>query len=97
MSIILIAEKPDAAHRIAISLSNTDPKEIKKNGVKYYVFEKNKQEHVVVAAVGHLFNLKQIKRGNYPVFDVHWIPSYKARKSCEFTKKYLDTINGMLF
>ncbi len=96
MSIILIAEKPDAAHRIAISLSNTDPKEIKKNGVKYYVFEKNKQEHVVVAAVGHLFNLKQIKRGNYPVFDVHWIPSYKARKSCEFTKKYLDTIKKVI-
>lgn len=94
MSTVIIAEKPDAAMRIAQALAesklvkNTSPQ-----GVDYYEFIRNGKKHTVVAAVGHLFNLKQNSKGwTYPIFDADWIPSYKAMGKSLFSEKYFSTI-----
>ncbi|MBU3905150.1 MAG: DNA topoisomerase I [Nanoarchaeota archaeon] len=94
MATIIIAEKPDAAKNIAIALSDKKPT-IKKSkyDVTYYEFTRNGKKHIVVAAVGHIFNLKQISKGwSYPIFDVEWIPSFKARAISAFSEKYFKTL-----
>ncbi len=98
MTTIIIAEKPDAAERLALALAEGKPKKKASNsGVSYYEFERNGKKHIVVAAVGHLFNLKQTGKGwNYPIFDVEWMPSYKIRKQSAFTEKYFKTIEEVI-
>ncbi|MFZ3077686.1 MAG: DNA topoisomerase I [Candidatus Aenigmatarchaeota archaeon] len=99
MTTIIIAEKPDAAERLALALADGKPKKKSSNqGVSYYEFERNGKKHIVVAAVGHLFNLKQTggKGWTYPVFDVEWFPSYKIRKQSAFSEKYFRTIEEVV-
>ncbi len=94
MTTIIIAEKPDAAERIALALAEGRPKKKASNsGVSYYEFERNGKKHIAVAAVGHLFNLKQSGKGwSYPVFDVSWEPSFRIRKQSAFTEKYFRAL-----
>ncbi|MEM5872524.1 MAG: DNA topoisomerase I [Candidatus Aenigmatarchaeota archaeon] len=94
MATIIIAEKPDAAMRIAQALSQSKPvKKTSPFGVDYYEFERNGKKHLVVAAVGHLFNLKQSSTGwTYPIFDADWVPSYQAIEKSAFSEKYFKTI-----
>lgn len=91
---ILVAEKPDAAMRIAQALSDSKIRvKRSKYGINYYEFERNGNNHIVVAAVGHLFNLKQKTKGSgYPIFDAEWAPSFSSVKKASFTKKYFKTI-----
>ena len=80
----MIAEKPNASRAIAEALADKGTlKAIESDeGVKYYEFKKDNKQHIVVAAVGHLFTLKQSGKGwEYPVFNVEWIPSFKASHS----------------
>jgi len=97
MAIIIIAEKPDAAKNIAEALADGRPtKKTSKYGVDYHEFTRNGKKHIVVAAVGHLFNLKQKGKGwQYPIFDVEWIPSYKARMISAFSEKYFKTLEDL--
>ena len=95
MATIIIAEKPDACEHIARALAESGLKKKKSEyGVNYFEFNRKKKKHIAISAVGHLFTLKQNagKGWTYPIFNVHWIPSYEARKSSEFSKKYFFTI-----
>ncbi len=94
MATIIIAEKPDACERIAKALAEKNlKKKTSKHDVDYYEFLRKGKKHIAVAAVGHLFNLKQDGSGwTYPIFDVKWIPSFQARKKSEFSEKYFKTI-----
>lgn len=92
---LIIAEKPNAALKIAQSLAEDRPKTIEgEGGVKYYEFKRGGKKHVVVPAVGHLFSLKDTsKKGwDYPIFDYTWKPTYEINKKAEFAKRYLDNI-----
>jgi len=95
---IIIAEKPDAASHIAQALSEGKARRLtSEHGVDYFAFERGGKTHYVIAAVGHLFNLKQSKgKGwTYPVFDVEWAPSFKIRKASLFSEKYFRTIEEL--
>jgi len=97
MTIVIITEKPDASLRIANALaeSNLRAKKSKYN-VTFYEFTRNGKKHIVLCAVGHLFNLKHKGRGQeYPIFDVRWVPSFEARKQSSFSKKYFKTIEEL--
>jgi len=98
MTTIIICEKPDACMRISKSLSNG--KFLVKEstyGVKYYEFKRGREKFISVAAVGHLFNLKQKGKGwYYPMFDLEWIPSFKARAISAFSEKYYRTIEEVV-
>jgi len=98
LTTIIIAEKPDAAERLALALADGKPKKKASNqGVSYYEFERNGKKHIVVAAVGHLFGLKQKGSGwTYPIFDVEWVPSFKIRKQSAFSEKYFKTIEEVV-
>jgi len=94
MTTIIIAEKPDACTHLAEALADKNlKKKTSKYGVDYYEFERKGKKHIAVAAVGHLFNLKQESgEWSYPIFNVHWIPSFKARKQSKFSEKYFKTL-----
>ncbi|MCD6557718.1 MAG: DNA topoisomerase I [Candidatus Aenigmarchaeota archaeon] len=93
MYTLIIAEKPSAAQKIAESLADKKPIKHGERNVVWFEFERDKKPFVVVPAVGHLFSLKQKEKGwTYPRFDVHWIPSFEARKSSEFSRKYFENI-----
>ncbi len=95
---VIIAEKPDAAFNIARALA--EGKLVRKKssyGVEYYEFERGGKKHLVVPAVGHLFNLKHTGKGwGYPIFDVEWVPSFKAVKRSSFSEKYFRTIQEVV-
>ncbi|MBI5332644.1 MAG: DNA topoisomerase I [Candidatus Aenigmarchaeota archaeon] len=94
MATVIIAEKPTAARSIAKALAEKDLKEnVTEEGVKWYEFSKKNRKYHVVAAVGHLFTLKNMKKGqDYPIFDLDWIPTFQASKFSAFTKKYFDVV-----
>ena len=90
---IIIAEKPDAAERIAKALAEGSVIRRSVHGVDYYEFPRNGKRHVVVSAVGHLFGLKQSKRGGgYPVFDAEWVPTFVMSKKASFSEKYFSAL-----
>lgn len=92
--VIIIAEKPDASKHIAKALAEGKVEKKKSSyGVEYYEFKRNGKKHVVVPAVGHLFNLKQTYSGSdYPVFDVDWFPSFQVNRKSAFSEKYFKTV-----
>ena len=92
--IVIIAEKPDAMEHIAKALSEKNLKRrTSRYKVDYYEFERDGKKHIVVSAVGHLFNLKQKGKGwTYPIFDVEWVPTFEANKSAAFSERYFRTI-----
>ncbi|MCD6476756.1 MAG: DNA topoisomerase I [Candidatus Aenigmarchaeota archaeon] len=94
MATIIIAEKPDAAKHIANALADKKPEKLQsEHGVDYYSFTRNNKRYFVVAAVGHLFGLKQVGKGwDYPNFNLEWLPAFKIRATSAFSKKYYDTL-----
>jgi len=95
---VIISEKPTAAKKIAEALS--DGKVIKKTynkSVFYYEIIRNNRKIIVIAAVGHLYNLEEREKGKgwtYPIFDVEWKESHLINKKNAFSKKYLDAIKS---
>ncbi|MEM5868098.1 MAG: DNA topoisomerase, partial [Candidatus Aenigmatarchaeota archaeon] len=98
MPTIIIAEKPDAARRIAEALAEKNFKAYTdENKVTYYEFERNGKKHIVVCAVGHLFNLAPLEKSwKYPIFNYTWKPSFEVNKQSAFSKKYFDVVKKMV-
>ncbi|MEM3506137.1 MAG: DNA topoisomerase [Candidatus Bathyarchaeia archaeon] len=100
-TVIILTEKPDASRRIAEALAEANSLKTytDENKVTYYEFKKNGKKHIVVCAVGHLFNLDPVDKSKgwtYPVFEAEWKPSFEVRKESEFSKKYFDVVKNMI-
>ena len=95
-TILIVAEKPDAAMHIAKALSEKGyKKDMSEFGVAYYTFWRKSTKHIVVAAVGHLFNMVTKDKG-YPVYNTEWKPSFEVRKISAFSEKYFRTIEKIV-
>ena len=90
---LIIAEKPDAALKIATALDNKEaPKKMHDHGVPYYVAFRDK-EIFVVSALGHLYTIVDDQKGaNYPVFKFKWVPKHLIEKKATQIRKWLQTI-----
>ncbi len=96
MAVLIIAEKPSVALRLAIALGNNNQKRVVLNGVSYYVMGAGNATTYIAAAVGHLFTIRQVgTKHGYPVLDVAWAPSYEVNKEAYFTKKYVDVFREL--
>lgn len=93
MSLLIIAEKPDVAERIANALGNA----IKRKDGKVSYFEINNDIKIYVcSAVGHLYGLSQkTKDWDYPIFDIEWKEAYKIDKEADYTEAYIKTIENL--
>jgi DNA topoisomerase I len=91
---LIIAEKPDAAARIASALDvNEKPRRLLDHGVPYFEAHRGKSL-IVVPALGHLYSVAGEKTGksDYPVFKYRWVPLYMAKRSAKRTRVWLETI-----
>jgi DNA topoisomerase-1 len=73
---LVIAEKPDAAYRIALAIDNNCKSKGTKS-LKYWEADRDGVKYIICPAVGHIFNIASIKGSSniYPVFDVFWSDS----------------------
>ena len=90
--IVVIAEKPKAAARIAQALGlNT---RLRLYSVPYWKGLFNGEEVILLSAAGHLFSLKPIGRG-YPIFNYEWVPRYEIDRKASHTEKFLAVIEKL--
>lgn len=85
--ILMIAEKPKAAFRIARALSRNKPVKQSLYGIPYWVFYHNGIAYVVASAAGHLFTLATGDYG-FPVLNYYWVPLWVTSKEAKYTKPY---------
>ncbi|MCX6773741.1 MAG: DNA topoisomerase I [Candidatus Micrarchaeota archaeon] len=91
---LIIAEKPNAAAKIAKALGTPEMKRLGR--INYYRVENKGKEYCVVSAVGHIFTLAEKKKSiTYPTFDIEWKPSYAVSKASAYTKDYANVIASL--
>jgi DNA topoisomerase-1 len=70
---LIICEKPKVAQKLAAALGNGRFERKARGQAAYYELERGGQKIRVVAAVGHIYGLKQKEKGGgYPIFDIEW-------------------------
>ncbi|MBY9000305.1 MAG: DNA topoisomerase I [Candidatus Heimdallarchaeota archaeon] len=91
-----IAEKPQAASRLARALDDNRKPVMKKiKGVPVYISMREGKKIVIVPAIGHLLTLSPLSKSwNYPVLDYHWIPSHITNPKAR-TKNFVDTFKSL--
>ncbi|MEM0097722.1 MAG: DNA topoisomerase I [Conexivisphaerales archaeon] len=84
--IVIIAEKKDAAERIAMALDG-DYKAFNVNGIKIYQIKFNGKYATIIPARGHIFGLNSDVKNRriYPVTDLEW------ETLSSINKKFSDT------
>jgi len=95
---LIIAEKPDAAEKIALALDNTEmPRKLSEKGVPYYVAKRHGKEIVVVPALGHMYTIAAERKGrnHYPVFSFKWVPRYITDRKATGIRSWLQTITTL--
>lgn len=95
--ILIIAEKPSAAERIAKALDeNAKPTVCEEDGIRYYKATRDKNELIIVPALGHLFLVRQKSGGwVYPVFNIEWVAAYRVNKRAANTKRFINLISKL--
>nr|MDO8134277.1 DNA topoisomerase I [Candidatus Njordarchaeum guaymaensis] len=87
---LIIAEKPDAAMRIATALGQSTMSRPKRGELPLYEIVRNGDRIRVMAALGHLYTLRQSGKGwDYPVLEMEWAPKYKVEKSARNTELFI--------
>ncbi|OIO62423.1 DNA topoisomerase I [Candidatus Woesearchaeota archaeon CG1_02_47_18] len=97
-NILVLAEKPQAARKIAIALAEgSAPRKEAAKKVPHYVVERSGKRLIIGCAVGHLYGLAEKNKNGwtYPVFDIEWKESHKISKDAKFTKPYLEEIKRL--
>ncbi len=93
---LIVCEKPKVAEKVARALGNGKYERKSKGQASYYELERGGKEITVVAAVGHIYGLRQkVSGGGYPVFDIEWAPAYEVSEGSAFTKQYLKLIESL--
>ena len=93
---LIVCEKPSASKSIAEALAEKKPVKKGEGKIVWYEFEREGKKYVTAPAVGHLFTLKQKGKGwSYPVFDVEWIPSFKANRMAAFAQPYFINMENL--
>jgi DNA topoisomerase-1 len=92
---LLVAEKPRVAEKIAMAIGDKVQKK-SYNGASYYEATTDGREVTIAPAVGHVYTLVEKKKTRkYPVFDIEWVPAYKASKAAAYTKAYVDLLQKL--
>lgn len=92
---LIIAEKPRVAEKIASAIG--DKVERKSyEGIYYYEAVRNGKQITIAPAVGHVYTLVEKEKSHgYPVFDIEWVPAYRASKEAAYTKGYVELIQKL--
>ncbi len=88
--LVVIAEKPKAARKIALALTSK-PLVKKIYGIPYYIITNKTSRIIIASAAGHLYGLHTSERG-YPVFSYEWKPLYEIDPSAKHTEKFIKLL-----
>jgi DNA topoisomerase-1 len=88
--VLVIAEKPKAAKKIADALSQNHITRRYRN-LAYYEIVQGDLVIIVASAAGHLYELNTWEKG-YPIFTYEWVPAYIASREKRYVKTYLDLL-----
>jgi DNA topoisomerase-1 len=92
---LIIAEKPRVAEKIASAIGEKVERK-SYEGIYYYETTRNGREIVIAPAVGHVYTLVEKEKSHgYPVFDIEWVPAYRASKEAAYTKGYVELIQKL--
>lgn len=85
--VVVLAEKPDAARKIAQALSCDGRGLNEVRGVIHLTPGYDSTDYVIFSAVGHLYQLVDVqeKRQLFPVLDMEWIPRTRRTRSRRHT------------
>ncbi len=96
---LIIAEKPNAATKIAAALASASgkPPERKTKGKTYWFeFERDGKRIAVAPAVGHLFGIAPATKGSdYPLLDGEWKPTFEINDNNAYAKDYYENIKKL--
>ncbi|MBO8173880.1 MAG: DNA topoisomerase I [Thermococcus sp.] len=96
MTVLIIAEKPNVAKKIAYALAEGKPIRKTLYGVPYYELTRDGKKIIVAPAVGHLYTLApKTKTYGYPIFDIEWVPVYVAEKGKSYAKDYIKALREL--
>lgn len=96
MTQLIIAEKPNAAGRIAYALADDNVSKKNKGKAVWYETTVGDEKTYVVPAVGHLFTLEQEGKGwDYPVFETEWKPTHEVRDKSNWMKNYHSNLKRL--
>jgi DNA topoisomerase-1 len=88
---LIIAEKPDAARRIAVALGQKMISSPDRHELPLYGVERNGDRLKIMAATGHLYSLRQSGKGwDYPTLDMEWVPKYDTQKSAQRNRAFIE-------
>jgi len=91
--ILVIAEKPKAAKKIASALSPTH--NVKRIGsITIYEVDSYSSSIIIASSVGHLYQLHTSLRG-YPVYSYEWIPLHLTDPSKKYIREYLEVLGKL--
>uniref|UniRef100_A0A7C2ZVI3 DNA topoisomerase n=1 Tax=Ignisphaera aggregans TaxID=334771 RepID=A0A7C2ZVI3_9CREN len=90
--ILVIAEKPRAAEKIAKALGVATKYYI--NKVPVWVVRRGNENYVIASAVGHMYSLHTFDRG-YPVFNYEWVPRHCVERGASHVKRFLDVLSAL--
>jgi len=95
---LVLAEKPEAARRIAEALDQKGKAaRLDMRGVPYFRAENNGRTIVVVPALGHLYTVAQERgrRDYYPVFNYRWVPKYVENGRDKQVRTFIEAIDEL--
>ncbi|MEM2905714.1 MAG: DNA topoisomerase I [Candidatus Bathyarchaeia archaeon] len=96
---LIVAEKPDAALRIAEALDEAGkPRRLSVGRVPYYEAARHGRRLAVAPALGHLYTVApsaKSRRDAYPVFELSWFPRYQVEKRAFATKRWIEAFSTL--
>lgn len=90
--VLVIAEKPKAADKIAMALNLSNKRVVK--GVKVWEGFFEGRRFLVAPAVGHLFSLDTDER-DFPVFTYRWVPKWLVDRESRYARKYYEVLKDL--
>ena len=93
--VLVVAEKPKAAARIAEALSDGSTVRCRhRSGAPYWVLRFDGRLFVVGSAAGHLFGLHTSRRG-FPVFEYEWRPLWEVDRGAGYVKPFYNALRDL--
>lgn len=95
---LVLAEKPDAAKRIASSLGRVKVVKDSATSIEFLISEGEiGQKYVVCSAVGHLYTVAPAfkERSIYPILDIEWVPIYVVEKTKKDIRRRIELISRL--
>lgn len=96
--ILVLAEKPDAAKRIASSLGRVKVVKDPTTSLEFLISEDGEnRKYVICSALGHLYTVAPAfkERSIYPILDIEWVPIYLVEKAKKDVKRRMELISKL--